>query len=188
MCMSNKNTLLIWCIDYCSLLTSKLYYSTQHLIQHCIVCIATLRRTNANGEWFNNERRSNWNNNRIKRSACYQSNIISISSTKSPISSGLTNTRTRNSSMAQRRWWCSLNFRMIRAWGVGEIEFQCRLPQFVISTRLEVRLASGNQNGVWTVNMTNLGENEVRHQEWRSAWCPGRGGQRECWWWWRRRE
>ena len=34
-------------------------------------------------------------------------------------------------------------FRMIPAWRVGEIEFQCRLAQFVISNRLELRLACG---------------------------------------------
>jgi hypothetical protein len=32
---------------------------------------------------------------------------------------------------------------MIPAWRVGEIEFQCHLAQFVISERLELRLASG---------------------------------------------
>jgi len=32
MYMSNMNTLHVWCIDYCSLSTSKSYYSTQHLI------------------------------------------------------------------------------------------------------------------------------------------------------------
>jgi len=42
---SNKNTLHVRCIDYCSLSTSTSYYSTQHLIHHSIVCIATLRRT-----------------------------------------------------------------------------------------------------------------------------------------------
>jgi len=36
--------------------------------------------------------------------------------------------------------------------------------------------------------MTNLGGNEVRHQERRSAWCGVRGGQGECWWWWRSAE
>jgi len=36
--------------------------------------------------------------------------------------------------------------------------------------------------------MTNLGENEVRHQERISAWCGVWGGQGECWWWWRSAE
>jgi len=36
-----------------------------------------------------------------------------------------------------------LYFRMIPAWRVSEIEFQCRLAQYVISERLELRLASG---------------------------------------------
>ena len=34
-------------------------------------------------------------------------------------------------------------FQMIPAWRVGEIECQCRLARFVISKRLELRLASG---------------------------------------------
>jgi len=66
-----------------------------------------------------------------------------MSSTKSPISSGQTNGGTHNSSTAQRSWRRSLYFRMIPAWRVGEIEFQCRLARFVISKRLEFRLASG---------------------------------------------
>ena len=45
-----------------------------------------------------------------------------------------------------------------------------------------------NQNGVWKANMTNSGENEVHHQERRSAWCGVRGGQGQCWWWWRSAE
>jgi len=66
-----------------------------------------------------------------------------MSSTQSLISSGPTDTGTHNSSTAQRSWRRSLYFRMIPAWRVGEIEFQCRLAQFVISKRLELRLASG---------------------------------------------
>ena len=65
--LSNKNTLYIWCIDYCSLSTSKSYCSTQHFIQHSIVCITTLRRTKANGEWFKNERSWNRNDTPTKR-------------------------------------------------------------------------------------------------------------------------
>ena len=65
---SNKNTFHIWSIDYCSLSTSKSYYSTQHLIQHSIVCSATLGRTREIGEWFNNENRENQNNNLTKQS------------------------------------------------------------------------------------------------------------------------
>jgi len=68
MYMSNKNTPHIWCIDYCSLSTSKLYYGTQHLIQHSDVCIATLRRTKDNSESLKNGSRYNWRNNPTKRS------------------------------------------------------------------------------------------------------------------------
>jgi len=63
----NKNTLHVWCIDYCSLSTSKSYYSTQHLIKHSIVCIATLRITKNQGKWFRNESRWNRNNNPTQR-------------------------------------------------------------------------------------------------------------------------
>jgi len=65
---SNKNTLHIWCIDYCSLSTSKWYYSTQHPIQHSIVCIAILRRTKENGKGFKNTSRWNRNNNPTNQS------------------------------------------------------------------------------------------------------------------------
>ena len=65
---SDKNIFHVWCIDYCSLSPSKSYYSTQHLIQHSIVCIATLRKTKKNGEWFKSESRYHWNNNPTKRS------------------------------------------------------------------------------------------------------------------------
>jgi len=67
MCTGNKNTLHLWSIDYCSLSTSKSYYSTQHLIQHSVVCIATLRRTNDNDEWFKNGSRETRNNDPTKR-------------------------------------------------------------------------------------------------------------------------
>ena len=39
---SNKNTLHVWCIDYCSLSTSESYYSTQHLLN--ILLFATLHQ------------------------------------------------------------------------------------------------------------------------------------------------
>jgi len=136
---SNRNTLHVWCIDYCSLSTSKSYYSTQHLIQYSIVCIATLRRTKESGKWFKNETSKNRNHNPTKRSEWYQSNIVSMSSTKSPISSGPTNAGTNNSSTVQRSWRRSLYFRIIPAWRGGEIEFQCHLARFVISKRLEWR-------------------------------------------------
>ena len=57
MYMSNKNSFHVWCIDYCSLSTSKSYYTTQHVIKHSMVCIAELRRTKENDEWFKNESR-----------------------------------------------------------------------------------------------------------------------------------
>jgi len=136
---SNKNTLHVWYINHCLLSTSKLYYSTQHLIQHSILCITTLRRTKENGESSKDESCQNWNNNLTKRSEWYHSNIVSMSSTKSPISSGPTKEGTYNSSLVQRSWRSSLYFRMIRAWQVGEIEFQCHLAQFVISKMLELR-------------------------------------------------
>jgi hypothetical protein len=66
-----------------------------------------------------------------------------MSSTKSPISAGPTKAGTQISSTSQRCWRRSLYFRMIRAWRVGEIEFQCHLARFVVSNRLELRLASG---------------------------------------------
>jgi len=62
----NQNTLHVWCIDYCSLSTSKSYYNTQHLIQHSTVCIATLIRTKDNDEWFKHESRWTRNNNPAK--------------------------------------------------------------------------------------------------------------------------
>jgi len=65
-----------------------------------------------------------------------------MSSTKSPISSGLTNAGTHNSSMVQRSWRRFLYFRMIQAWRVGEIEFQCRLARFVISKWFEIAVSS----------------------------------------------
>jgi len=51
---SHTNSLHVWCIDHCSLSTSKSYCSTQHLIQHSCVCIATLRRTKDNDECLTN--------------------------------------------------------------------------------------------------------------------------------------
>ena len=72
-----------------------------------------------------------------------QSNIVSMSSTKSPISSGPTNARTHKSAMARMSWRRSLYYRMIPAWRVGGIQFQCRSARFVISERLELRLARG---------------------------------------------
>ena len=105
-----------------------------------------------------------------------------MSSSKPPISSGPTNAETPNSSMAQRRWRRSMYFRMIRAWRVGEIEFQCHLAWFVISKWLELRLAHGELEWSLKGNMLN---SEVRSKERRSAWCGVLGGQGECWWWWR---
>jgi len=58
-----------------------------------------------------------------------------MSSTKSPISSGPTYAGAHNSSTVQRSWRCLLYFQMIRARRGCEIEFQCRLAQFVISKR-----------------------------------------------------
>ena len=78
--------------------------------------------------------------------------IVSMSSTKSPISSGPTNSETHNSSTAQRCWRRSLYFRMIQVWWVGEIEFQQHLAWFVISKGLELRgWLAANQSGVWKV-------------------------------------
>ena len=50
----------------CSLSTSQSYYSTQPLIQHSIVCIATFSRTKGNGEWSQHESWSNLPNNPTK--------------------------------------------------------------------------------------------------------------------------
>jgi len=61
--LSDKNTLHVRCIDYCSLSTSKSYYTTQHLIQHSIVCITILMWTKENCEWFNNKSSKSRNNN-----------------------------------------------------------------------------------------------------------------------------
>jgi len=36
--------------------------------------------------------------------------------------------------------------------------------------------------------MMNSRENEVCHQQRRSAWCRVRGRQEEYWWWWRSAE
>ena len=71
-------------------------------------------------------------------------------STKSPISSGLTHAGIHNSWTVQRSWRRSLYFRMIRAWRVGEIEFQCCLARFVISKRFGIEVSlQVNQNGDW---------------------------------------
>jgi len=56
-----------------------------------------------------------------------------MSSTQSPILSGPTNVGIHNSSTAHKSWRHSLYFRMIRAWWLGEIEFQRCLVWFVIS-------------------------------------------------------
>ena len=111
-----------------------------------------------------------------------------MSSSKSPIPSGPTNAGTHNASTAQRSWSHSLYFRMIRAWRVGEIEFQCHLALFVISTRLELRLARSELKWSLKRNMMNSGGKEVRHQERRSVWCGVLGGKGECWWRWRSAE
>jgi len=103
-----------------------------------------------------------------------------MSSTKSPISSGLTNAGTHNSSTSQRSWSRTLYFRLIRAWRVGEIEFQCPLARFLISKRFELRLACSESEWSLKGNMINSEEKEMCHQERRSAWCGVRGGQGEC--------
>jgi len=101
-----------------------------------------------------------------------QLNIVSMSSTKSPIPSGPTNAGTHNSSTAQRSWWRSLFFRMIPAWQVGEIEFQCRLARFVICKRLELRLASGESQ--WGL--------KCKYDEFGGKWgAPS--GKEECLMW-----
>jgi len=111
-----------------------------------------------------------------------------MSPTKSPISSGPTNTGTHNSSMAQRSWRHSLDFQIIPAWRMGEIEFQCHLTRFVISIRFELMSDPGESKWRWKGTMMNSGGREVRIQEKRSAWCGVRGGQGECWWWWKSAE
>jgi len=111
-----------------------------------------------------------------------------MSFTKSPISSGPIYTRTYNSSTVQRSWRCSLKFRMIWAWRAGEIEFQCCFARYVISKRLESRLAYGESKCSLKVTMINSGEKDVHLQESRSAWCGVGGGHGECWWWWRSAE
>jgi len=108
-----------------------------------------------------------------------------MSSTKSPISSGPTNAGTNNSSTAQRCWRRSQYFQMIWAWRVGEIEFECHLARFVISKRLELRLARSELKWSLKGNRMNSGGKEVRHNERRSVWCGVLGRQWECWWRWR---
>jgi hypothetical protein len=54
----------------------------------------------------------------------YQSNLVSISFTPSPISSGPMKTGKHNSSTAQRCWRRFFYFLIIRTWQVDEIEFQ----------------------------------------------------------------
>jgi len=65
-----------------------------------------------------------------------------MSSTKYPISAGPTNVGIYNSSTAQWSWWRLLNFGMIWAWSVGEIEFQCRFPRSVLSKRVGIEVSS----------------------------------------------
>jgi len=77
---------------------------------------------------------------------------------------------------------------MIGAWRAGEIGFQFRLALFVISQRLELRLAPGGSKWSLKRNMINSGGKEVCHKEMRSSWCGVLGGQGECWWRWRSAE
>jgi len=111
-----------------------------------------------------------------------------MSSTKSPIASGPPNAGTHNSSMAQGSWRFSLYCRMIRAWRVGEVEFQCRLDQCVISQRLGLRIARGEPKPSLKGNMMNSGGKEECLQAGRSDWCGVQGGQGECWQGWRSAE
>jgi hypothetical protein len=99
---SNKNTLQVWCIDYCSSSTSKSYYSTQHSIQHSSICVATLRRTTEYTKWLTLQSRSDRNNKLTKWSEWHQSYTVTVTFTKSPSLWGLTDADTYNSSMAHR--------------------------------------------------------------------------------------
>ena len=95
---SNKNTLHVWCIDYCSWSTSKSYYSTQHLIQHSTVWFATLRRTKETDEWFKNGSRWTRNNDRAKRSNDINRTWSQCHPLNLPSHQGQQNSGTRNSS------------------------------------------------------------------------------------------
>jgi len=110
--------------------------------------------------WFKNDSRCNRNNNPTKRSEWYQSNIDLMSSTESPTSSWPTNAATHNSAAVQRSWRHALYFRMIWAGRMGQIEFHCRLAQFVISKRFGIVLR------LWWITM------EIERQ------CDEFGGKR----------
>jgi len=130
----------------------------------------------------------NRNNNPTKWSECYQSNIVSMTSGKSPITWRLTNAGRPNSFTGQRSWRHFLIFQIIHPWQVGEIEFQCRLAPFVISRWLELRVACGESKRSLNSNTMNAREKAVRYQQRRSAWYGVQGGQGECWWRWRSAE
>jgi hypothetical protein len=170
MYMSNKNTVHVWCIDYCTLSTSKSCYRTQHLIHHSIVCIATIEENQIQWWVIQNEIRKNQNSNPITQSECYQSDMVSMSCTLPPRPSQPRNIRTYNLSTAWRSWRRSLYFRIIQAWRVGAIEFDFHLAQFVRSIILARWLATVNQTGVSKADMMKSGGTKVCHQEWRSAW------------------
>jgi hypothetical protein len=55
----------------------------------------------------------------------YDSNMVSMSTSTSPISSGPTNTGTQNSSMAQCISRHSFHLLIIHTWRVADSEFQC---------------------------------------------------------------
>jgi len=70
-----------------------------------------------------------------------------MSSTKSLISLRSTNAGTHNSWTSLRSWRCSLYFQMIRAWQVGDIEFQCCLTRFLISKMVGIEVT------LWRIRM-----------------------------------
>jgi len=70
----------------------------------------------------------------------YQSNMVSMSSTTSPITPGSTWAGTHNSTMAQRSRRQSSNLQSICTWGVAEIQCQCRVAGFMISITTVIRM------------------------------------------------
>jgi len=100
-----------------------------------------------------------------------------MSSTNSPISSGPNNAGTHIHPQ-RKEATRSLYFRMIPAWRVGEIEFQCCLARFVISKRVGIEVSDGDHNELKGKYDEFGGKTRCAPEE---VWPEAvRGGQGEC--------
>jgi len=188
MYMSNKEPLHVWCIDYCSLSTSRSYYSMQHLIN--ILLFPSLHWAEPNTmasvckmEVDNIERRSQQsdrNHFNQTQSECHPVNLLFRQGWQTQVET-----------IHQRRKDASGSPGISKCFVAGKC---VKLNSNVVGLDLwylnclELLLARGESNWSLKGNMMNLEEKEVRHQEGRSAWCGVWGGQGEYWWWWRSAE